>query len=185
MRKRRTWATCVIVVAVGLSLIVVRRFGVPWEPATPSWPSRIVEVILGTRSRTLYAGGRVACVELRRGRARAAASWVSSVETPLVRADYYDPAGRQRSSVREGTGVELRFFDDGTPRLLSCYVDGIRAGPLIAWHPTGAVRLCLNRNSGGVRDGIESAYDQAGQLLYCRQYVDGQAASAGEPLQAP
>jgi antitoxin component YwqK of YwqJK toxin-antitoxin module len=57
----------------------------------------------------------------------------------------------------------LTYYGDGQPKVSICYVDGVKEGPSIEWHP-GGIKQAEGSYHEGYRDGAWSFWHEDGSL---------------------
>jgi len=91
---------------------------------------------------------------------------------PLVRGDYYTPAGKRISWIRNGCGTRVMYYKDGLD-MIEGYANGLPSGPFISFYPDGKVRFYRQADSDSKSHGPAVSFWPDGRLKSVRKYQHG------------
>jgi hypothetical protein len=132
-----------IVALLSLVILVASRTGVPVAVTNVPFLGQWLTRSIGIRLVLDYPNGRTASREVFRGQGQVYDYRVVAHETPqgelppLVKGVYFSPEGKAVARVKDGTGIHVMFYTNGTPYELTFYADGLACGPVLRWSMNG------------------------------------------------
>ena len=155
---------------MALAFFVMRQTGLP--PAVLRLPGvgAALYKTFGLRETSLYSNGAVAQVLVLRGGYEPpiptdyhglwnVAGWMPKI----VRGVCYDPEGRTICEVRNGYGVLVAYYDNGSPKSFVNCRDGLPVGPTIEWYSNGVIACNSSTDEVGYEHGLVQRFHPNGQ----------------------